>query len=157
MNVVFDETHVAFNKVSVSEELEKPFEDLSIQDKDTEVVANETQKEPEETLPQDWKFSTHHPQELIIGDVSQGVRTRSSLNALNNLAFVSQIEPKTFKDAECDEFWLIAMQEELNQFERNNVWELVPRPSNHSVIGTKWVFKNKMDENMVILLEIKLG
>ena len=39
------------------------------------------------------------------------------------------------------------MQGELNQFERNNVWELVPRPSNASIIGTKWVFRNKMDEH----------
>ena len=39
------------------------------------------------------------------------------------------------------------MQEELNQFERNKVSELVPRPSNTSILGTKWVFRNKMDEN----------
>ena len=39
------------------------------------------------------------------------------------------------------------MQGELNQFEHNNVWELVPRPEDQSVIGTKWVFKNKVDEN----------
>jgi hypothetical protein len=39
------------------------------------------------------------------------------------------------------------MQEELNQFERNKVWKLVPRPSNKTVIGTKWVFRNKLDEN----------
>jgi len=39
------------------------------------------------------------------------------------------------------------MQEELNEFERNKVWNLVPKPENHSIIGTKWVFKNKMDEN----------
>ena len=43
------------------------------------------------------------------------------------------------------------MQEELNQFERSEVWELVPRPSNQSVIGTKWVFRNKMDENGIIV------
>ena len=43
------------------------------------------------------------------------------------------------------------MQEELNQFERNNVWDLVPRPSSRSIIGTKWVFKNKSDENSVIV------
>ena len=36
------------------------------------------------------------------------------------------------------------MQEELNQFERNEVWELVPRPSNQSVIGTRWVFRNNI-------------
>ena len=38
------------------------------------------------------------------------------------------------------------MQEELNQFERNNVWELVPRPKEGNVIGTKWIFKNKSNE-----------
>ena len=38
------------------------------------------------------------------------------------------------------------MQEEFNPFERNEVWELVLRPSDQSVIGTKWVFRNKMDE-----------
>nr|CAN78412.1 hypothetical protein VITISV_023930 [Vitis vinifera] len=44
------------------------------------------------------------------------------------------------------------MQEELNQFERSEVWELVPRPSNQSVIGTIWVFRNKMDENGIIVI-----
>nr|CAN62299.1 hypothetical protein VITISV_036920 [Vitis vinifera] len=43
------------------------------------------------------------------------------------------------------------MQEELNQYERSEVWELVPRPSNQSVIGTRWVFRNKMDENDIIV------
>ena len=43
------------------------------------------------------------------------------------------------------------MQEELNQFERNEVWELVPKPNDQSVIGTKWVYRNKMDENGIII------
>ena len=43
------------------------------------------------------------------------------------------------------------MQEEFNQFERNEVWHLVPRPSDHPVIGTKWVFKNKMDESRIVV------
>ncbi|KAK6119789.1 hypothetical protein DH2020_046458 [Rehmannia glutinosa] len=38
------------------------------------------------------------------------------------------------------------MQSELEQFERNNVWNLVPRPESSNVIGTKWIFKNKTDE-----------
>ncbi|KAK6145403.1 hypothetical protein DH2020_022223 [Rehmannia glutinosa] len=38
------------------------------------------------------------------------------------------------------------MQEELNQFERNKVWELVQRPTHQNVIGTKWVFRNKRNE-----------
>ncbi|RVW82174.1 Retrovirus-related Pol polyprotein from transposon RE1 [Vitis vinifera] len=51
-----------------------------------------------------------------------------------------------------DENWMIAMQEELNQFERSEVWELAPRPQNQSVIGTRWVFRNKMDENGIIIM-----
>ncbi|MCI57240.1 gag-pol polyprotein, partial [Trifolium medium] len=39
------------------------------------------------------------------------------------------------------------MQDELEQFKRNEVWDLVPRPKNVNVIGTKWVYKNKSDEN----------
>jgi len=42
------------------------------------------------------------------------------------------------------------MQEELNQFKRNEVWELVQRPKNVNVIGTKWIFKNKSDEEVVV-------
>ena len=39
------------------------------------------------------------------------------------------------------------MQEELNQFECNQVWHLVPRPLDRPIIGTKWIFKNKLDES----------
>ena len=38
------------------------------------------------------------------------------------------------------------MNEELYQIEKNNTWELVPRPEDKNVIGSKWVFKNKMNE-----------
>lgn len=40
----------------------------------------------------------------------------------------------------------MAMQEELNQFEKSKVWKLVPRPKEKSVIRMKWVFRNKLDE-----------
>ena len=42
------------------------------------------------------------------------------------------------------------MQEELNQFEKNKVLTLVSRPKHHPIIGTKWVFTNKMNEQGVI-------
>ena len=61
------------------------------------------------------------------------------------VCYTSFIEPKNVKEAFSDEFWVIAMQEELEQFVRNDVWTLVPRPKDSSVIGTKWVFKNKTD------------
>ncbi|GJT31101.1 zinc finger, CCHC-type containing protein [Tanacetum coccineum] len=49
-----------------------------------------------------------------------------------------------------DKSWTMAMQEELNQFKTNDVWSLVPPPDNQTIIGTKWVFKNKLDENGVV-------
>jgi hypothetical protein len=44
---------------------------------------------------------------------------------------------------------VLAMQEELNNFKRNEVWSLVPRPK-QNVVGTKWVFHNKQDEHEVV-------
>ena len=38
----------------------------------------------------------------------------------------------------------------MNQFERNQVWDLVPRLNDHPIIGTKWVFRNKLDETRII-------
>ena len=98
-------------------------------------------------MTKEWRYALSYPKDLILGDLEQGVKTRSFINLFNNLAFVSQIEPKSFKDAENDEFWILAMQEELNQFGRNKVGLSVRRPSNTCIIGTKWVFRNKMDEN----------
>ena len=45
-----------------------------------------------------------------------------------------------------DSEWIGAMQEELNQFERSRVWNLVQNPQNRTVIGTRWVFWNKLDQ-----------
>ncbi|GJR48228.1 hypothetical protein Tco_1316331 [Tanacetum coccineum] len=59
------------------------------------------------------------------------------------------IEPKNINEALKDESWVIAMQEELNQFISNNVWELVPNPKDMTIIGTKWIFRNKLDKNGV--------
>ncbi|GJV34063.1 retrovirus-related pol polyprotein from transposon TNT 1-94 [Tanacetum coccineum] len=53
-------------------------------------------------------------------------------------------------EALTDESWIVAMQEELNQFIANDVWELEPQPRNMTIIETKWVFRNKLDENGVV-------
>ncbi|GJV77260.1 retrovirus-related pol polyprotein from transposon TNT 1-94 [Tanacetum coccineum] len=62
----------------------------------------------------------------------------------------NQLEPKNVNEALGDESWIVAMQEELNQFIANDIWELVPQPKNMTIIGTKWVFRNKLDENGIV-------
>jgi hypothetical protein len=60
---------------------------------------------------------------------------------------VSLEEPKKIEDALKDSDWVNAMHEEQNNFTRNQVWELVERLKNYNVIGTKWVFRNKQDQD----------
>ncbi|GJV96776.1 zf-CCHC domain-containing protein [Tanacetum coccineum] len=71
-------------------------------------------------------------------------------NHSNFFCFISIIEPKNVNKALKDESWVVAMQEELNKFVANDVWELVSLPVSQSVIGTKWVFRNKLDENGIV-------
>ena len=83
-----------------------------------------------------------------MGQKEAGVQTRRTVaEASSYLALLSSTEPQNVREACKDECWIKAMDEELEQIERNNTWELVPRPKDKNVIGTKWVFKNKLNEN----------
>ena len=102
-------------------------------------------------LPPQRKWTKSHPFELIIGDAGDGVKTRSATqNECLYSSFLSQEEPKKVEEALQDADWVLAMQEELNQFERNKVCKLVPKPKNRTIIGTKWVYRNKMDEAGIV-------
>ncbi|KAL8101032.1 hypothetical protein AgCh_033059 [Apium graveolens] len=83
------------------------------------------------------------------GGSSVRTRTATSNECLYH-SFLSQTEPKKVEEALQDADWVQAMQEELNEFERNKVWTLVPRSKNRSVVGTKWVFRNKTDSDGII-------
>jgi hypothetical protein len=61
-------------------------------------------------------------------------------------------EPTRIEEALDNLDWVNATHEELNNFTRNEVWKLVKRSSDHNVIGTKWVFWNKQDENEIIVI-----
>src|SRR6187455_454199 len=92
-----------------------------------------------------------HPVDQILGYISKGVTTRSRLvNFCEHYSFVSSIEPFRVEEALLDPDWVLAMQEELNNFKRNEVWSLVPR-TKQNVVGTKWVFRNKQDEHGVVI------
>jgi hypothetical protein len=91
-----------------------------------------------------------YPVNSILGDIHKGVTTRSRVaHFCEHYSFVSSIEPYRIEDALRDPDWVVAMQEELNNFTRNEVWHLVPRP-NQNIVGTKWVFRNKQDEHGVV-------
>ncbi|GJX72981.1 retrovirus-related pol polyprotein from transposon TNT 1-94 [Tanacetum coccineum] len=96
------------------------------------------------------KWTKDHPLENIIGELDRPVSTRLQLHEQALFcyydAFLTVVEPKTYKDALTQSCWIEAMQEELNEFERLKVWELVPRPDKVMVITLKWIYKVKLDE-----------
>jgi hypothetical protein len=77
--------------------------------------------------------------------------TRSSrsahLSCFTNTLFVALFEPRDVGHAVSDSSWVNAMYEELENFERNQVWPLVEPPRDVNVIRTKCVFKNKQGED----------
>jgi hypothetical protein len=79
-----------------------------------------------------------HPVDQIVGDISKGVQTRSRIASFcEHFSFVSCMEPNRVDEALLDVDLVNAMHEELNNITPNEVWELVERPKNHNVIGTK--------------------
>ena len=74
-------------------------------------------------------------------------------NFFGHFDFVSITEPTKVDEAFLEPEWIRAMQEELHQFKLNNVWELVnrPDPRKHKIIGTKWIYHNKQDENGLVV------
>ena len=103
-------------------------------------------------LPPQRKWTNDPPFELIIGDASSRVQTRrATQDECLYSSFLSQEEPKKMEDALMDPDWVLEMQEELNQFERNKVWKLVPKPKNKNTIDTRWVFRNNIDENGIVI------
>ncbi|GKF23198.1 retrovirus-related pol polyprotein from transposon TNT 1-94 [Tanacetum coccineum] len=101
------------------------------------------------------KWTKDRPLVNIIGELARPVSIRLQLleQALFCYydAFLTAVEPKTYKDALTQSCWIKSMQEELNDFERLGVWELVPRPDKVMVITLKWIYKVKLDELGCIL------
>ncbi|GJR27838.1 hypothetical protein Tco_1104070 [Tanacetum coccineum] len=131
LNVTFDETPPP-SKTSplVDDYLD---EDEAIKVTEKKNIENDIE---DETLEIDEivniKDSRNHPLENVIGNLNQ--RTLRSQ----------------------DQIKIVTIQEELNQFIANDVWELVLQPMNMTIIGTKWVFRNKLDENDTRLESIRI-
>ncbi|GKA44657.1 putative ribonuclease H-like domain-containing protein [Tanacetum coccineum] len=113
-----------------------------------------------------------HPLGQVIGDVQSVVQTRRMSKNLEEQGFIctlkqrkhhkdlqnclfacflSQEEPKKVIQALKDPSWIEAMQEELLQFKLQEVWTLVDLPNGKRAIGSKWVFRNKLDEREIVI------
>nr|GEU99763.1 hypothetical protein [Tanacetum cinerariifolium] len=96
------------------------------------------------------KWTKDHPLNYIIGPLSRPVFTRLQLHEQALFcyydAFLTSLEPKTYKEVLTQACWIEAMQEELNKFKRLAVWKLVPRPDKVMVITLKRIYKVKLDE-----------
>ncbi|GJZ20471.1 retrovirus-related pol polyprotein from transposon TNT 1-94 [Tanacetum coccineum] len=94
--------------------------------------------------------SKDHPLDNIIGNPSRLVSTRKQLatDALWCLynSVLSKVEPKNFKSAITEDCWFQAMQDEIHEFDRLQVWELVPQPDCVMIIALRWIYKVKLDE-----------
>nr|GEW17703.1 retrovirus-related Pol polyprotein from transposon TNT 1-94 [Tanacetum cinerariifolium] len=122
LNVTFDETPPPFKT--------SPLVDGDLDEEEAIKVTEKKNLEndiEDETLEIDEiiniKESRNRPQENVIGNLNQPLGGES---------------------------WKVAMQEKLNQFIANDILELVPQPRNMTIIGTKWVFRNKFDEYDIV-------
>nr|GEU66254.1 hypothetical protein [Tanacetum cinerariifolium] len=99
--------------------------------------------------------SVDHPLEQVIGEPCRPVLTRSQLKTDGDMCIyalsVSIMEPKLVKEALIDPAWIESMQEELHQFIRLDVWELVPSSDGIKPLTLKWLFKNKNDEENTVI------
>ncbi|GJX81268.1 retrovirus-related pol polyprotein from transposon TNT 1-94 [Tanacetum coccineum] len=149
LNVTFDETPPP-SKISplVDDDLDEEESFREIEKKNLENAVEDETLEIDDIV--NIKESRNHPLENVIGNLNQRTLRSQAQNQSNFFCFISTIEPKNVNEALGDESWIVAMQEELNQFIANDVWELVPQPRNMTIIGTKWVFRNKLDENGMV-------
>ncbi|GKA26636.1 integrase, catalytic region, zinc finger, CCHC-type containing protein [Tanacetum coccineum] len=96
------------------------------------------------------RWTKDHPIANVIGDPSRLVSTRKQLKTdvmwCYFDAFLTFVEPKNFKQAMTEPSWIDAMQEEIYEFKRLQVWELVPCPDKVMSIKLTWIYKVKTDE-----------
>ncbi|GJV01210.1 retrovirus-related pol polyprotein from transposon TNT 1-94 [Tanacetum coccineum] len=123
---------------------ESPIEDLTSQGSSSNVIQLHT------PLAHLGRWTKDHLLANVIGDPSRSVSTRKQLETDAMWcyfdAFLTSVEPKNFKQEMTEPSWIDAMQEEIHEFKRLEVWELVPCLDNVFLIKLKWIYKVKIDE-----------
>nr|GEZ78110.1 hypothetical protein [Tanacetum cinerariifolium] len=123
-----------------------PFQEITF-DQSSSTASPQTNVQPNHPLTHhNSKWTKDHPLNNIIGQLSRPVSTRLQLHEQVLFcyydAFLTSVEPKTYKEALTQACWIEAMQEELNEFERLEVWELIPRPDKVMIFLAYAAYKN---------------
>nr|GEU63741.1 retrovirus-related Pol polyprotein from transposon TNT 1-94 [Tanacetum cinerariifolium] len=156
-HVIFNENDEAISQISAEGNAIYFNENISFPDDEFQEPKRKTSQGSSNTLNRLEHFGS--TDNLESAKVQGGVTTRSRIRDYEAVLaheclyvnFLSKVELKRLNEALKEEGWVIAMQEELNQFERNKVWTLVPVPYGKTIIGTKWIYRNKTDENGVVI------
>nr|GFA96595.1 integrase, catalytic region, zinc finger, CCHC-type, peptidase aspartic, catalytic [Tanacetum cinerariifolium] len=101
-------------------------------------------------------LSVHRYKKLLsLSHTTLPVQTRRQLATDPEMCMfaliMSTAKPKNIKEAMANSAWIEAMQEELHQFDRLQVWELIDKPFGKTVIRLKWLWKNKKDEDQTVI------
>ena len=171
VNVDIDESSDSSSK-KFSEEILKeilPFEPKEVQEiveqepvspttpdtpsvvKDSTNISTSPNSETHEEKGPSSRIKLNHPPEIIVGNMNELTLRKCTVdkcvaNFVSYSCYLLQVEPTKVKAALQDENWVKVMNDELFLFQRNDVWTLVPKPEGKHIIGTKWIFRNKTDE-----------
>nr|GEV85725.1 hypothetical protein [Tanacetum cinerariifolium] len=163
VNVVSSTVNAASNEVNIvgrkssielSDDLNMlELEDISIfEDSNEDVLDRPIQQVIVDlhSAPQTRRMSKNLEAHGLVSIVNQRTNHKELQNCLFS-CFLSQMEPKKVIQALKDPSWIEAMQEELLQFKLQEVWTLVDLPYGKRAIGSKWVFRNKLDERGIVI------
>ncbi|WVZ84103.1 LOW QUALITY PROTEIN: hypothetical protein U9M48_031166 [Paspalum notatum var. saurae] len=140
------------DKILPNEDVHVPQEQIDEQAQDVSTLVQAPQMDTaNEDVGTSKKKATYNPTRGVT------IRSRNTAAFIQAYSFVSSIEPTTIDQALSDPDWVNAMHEELNNFTRNEVWTLETKPKGARVIGTKWVFKNKQDDEGNIAIRFLLA
>jgi hypothetical protein len=153
INVIIDEIGRQELKKEENESMKQLYEEETKDEKEGEDEEDmtEIEEQVQQVTPKSLskRVQKTHPSNQIIENKEARVETRRRICSPEqmHLALTSTIQPTYFEEDNKDEFWNKTMHEELDQIEKNDTWELVPRPKDKNVIDTKWVYMNKLNED----------
>ena len=122
----------------------------SVVEVSTDIPTSPDSESHEEKGPSS-RIELNHPPEVIVGNMNELTLKKCTIdkcvaNFVSYSCYLSQVEPTKVEEALQDESQVESMPDELLQFQRNDVWTLVPRPEGEHIIDTKWIFCNKTDD-----------